>query len=233
MSSGGATVFFTAPVSGESPAVAEVFARVDNGLPPDAQHDLDLRAFEEEGLLRVRYRSQRFGQCDLPVGLCPKRSKVFFTTRQPLPEAMDSSENPHEYTLQGPEESGGKELCGYRRATQLCPIQLLVSNASCMSSPDGSRIYFTASGVLTRTPNSLGQEAEAGKSNMYLYERDAEYPGGRTVFCFALRRRHCRSRSSDRRWRQFFAGWSLCGLFKSDAAPHNRRFRRSVPQGVR
>jgi hypothetical protein len=49
-------------------------------------------------------------------------------------------------------------------------------------SPDGSCVYFTASGVLTTVPNSLGEVAKAGDSNVYLYERDAQYPSGRTVF---------------------------------------------------
>jgi hypothetical protein len=43
-------------------------------------------------------------------------------------------------------------------------------------------VLFYASGVLTKTPNILGQGAQAGESNLYLYERDAQYPNGRTVF---------------------------------------------------
>ncbi len=177
VSSGGATVFFTAPACGESPAVAEVFARVDNGLP-DA-HTISISEPSKKDC----------SECDTEANVLANAtfqwasaegSKVFFTTRQSL-LGDDSSENLYEYTLQGPEDPAGKVV-------RVSAGDSTVSNPTAgvervlYVSPDGSRIYFTASGVLTRTPNSLGQEAEAGKSNMYLYERDAEYPGGRTVF---------------------------------------------------
>jgi hypothetical protein len=53
-------------------------------------------------------------------------------------------------------------------------------------SGDGSHAYFVAKGVLTTTPNSLGRSAESGKQNLYLYERDTAYPGGRSVFIATL-----------------------------------------------
>jgi hypothetical protein len=49
-------------------------------------------------------------------------------------------------------------------------------------SGDGSRVYFIAEGQLTAKPNLQGQAAVAGKPNLYLWERDAKYPSGRTVF---------------------------------------------------
>jgi hypothetical protein len=49
-------------------------------------------------------------------------------------------------------------------------------------SGDGSHAYFVATGILTTSPNPVGARAEAGQPNLYLYERDAEYPAGRTVF---------------------------------------------------
>jgi hypothetical protein len=60
---------------------------------------------------------------------------------------------------------------------------------------DGSHVYFVATGVLTTSANSLGHSAEAGKPNLYMWERDAAYPAGRTVFVGALN-------SSDATWKR-------------------------------
>jgi WD40-like Beta Propeller Repeat len=53
-------------------------------------------------------------------------------------------------------------------------------------SPDGSRAYFVAQGVLTTTANPEGDVASAGQPNLYLYRRDAEHPGGHTAFIGTL-----------------------------------------------
>jgi len=53
-------------------------------------------------------------------------------------------------------------------------------------SGDGSHAYFIARGALTTSSNSLGQTAQAGDRNLYLYERDATHPEGRTVFVARL-----------------------------------------------
>jgi hypothetical protein len=55
------------------------------------------------------------------------------------------------------------------------------------ASADGSHVYFVASGILTKTPNGLGQEAQAGQENLYVYERDTQYPSGRTEFVLPWR----------------------------------------------
>jgi hypothetical protein len=52
-------------------------------------------------------------------------------------------------------------------------------------SADGSHVYFVAQGVLTERPNRQGQTAESGKENLYVYERDLEYPDGHTSFITA------------------------------------------------
>ena len=49
-------------------------------------------------------------------------------------------------------------------------------------SEDGSHVYFFARGVLTTNPNRYGQSAQPGANNLYLFERDAQYPSGHTVF---------------------------------------------------
>jgi hypothetical protein len=53
-------------------------------------------------------------------------------------------------------------------------------------SGDGSRIYFVANGRLTLSPNRLGQSAVANEPNLYMYQRGADDPAGRTVFIGTL-----------------------------------------------
>jgi hypothetical protein len=53
-------------------------------------------------------------------------------------------------------------------------------------SGDGSHVYFVAKGVLTGVANSQGQLARDGAENLYVFERDADYPTGRVAFIGAL-----------------------------------------------
>jgi hypothetical protein len=180
VSSNGGTVFFTATECGESPPVQELYARVDNGLP-DA-HTVEVSEPSKEAC----------PVCDTEAGVLADAtfqwasadgSKVFFTTSQPLLGA-DTSNNLYEYDLEGPAGTGASS----GKLVRVSAGDATVTNPTAevervlYVSPDGSHVYFTASGVLTRTPNGLGQEAEAGQSNLYLYERDSEYPDGHTVF---------------------------------------------------
>jgi hypothetical protein len=175
ISEDGSTVFFTALACGSSPLVQELYARVDNGT--SAAHtvaisepsEADCSACETAGGAR---------QPASAVGFSSDGSKAFFTTTQPL-LGGDSSENLYEYDFDG--EAGQRVVrVSGGDATVVDPVAGVERVVGL--SPDGSHVYFTASGVLTRTPNGLGQEAEAGQSNLYLYERDAQYPDGRTVF---------------------------------------------------
>ncbi len=176
----GGVVFFTAAACGASPAVAELFARVDNGQPSAETVAISEPSVEDCPL------------CDTEAGVLAGAtfqgasadgSKVFFTTSQPL-LGGDVSDNLYEYDFQAPVGPGDPS----GRVVRVSAGDSTVTNPTAgvervlYVSPDGSHVYFTASGVLTRTPNSIGQEAEAGRSNLYLYERDSEYPGGRTVF---------------------------------------------------
>ncbi len=180
VSSSGETVFFTPVVCGGSPPVEEVFARVDNGQP-DA-HTIAVSEPSHEDC----------PECDTETGVLANAvfqwasadgSKVFFTTSQPL-LGSDTSNNLYEYGAHAPVGVGGSS----GKVVRVSGGDGTVTNPTAgveevlYVSPDGSHVYFTASGVLTTTRNSLGQEAEAGQSNLYLYERDAEYPDGRTVF---------------------------------------------------
>jgi hypothetical protein len=74
------------------------------------------------------------------------------------------------------------------------------------TSGDGSHVYFVARGVLTTAPNGSGATAKVGDRNLYLYQRDAAYPAGRTVFIGALA-------SSDS------AVWTTSGAHRAIAVP--------------
>jgi NHL repeat len=54
------------------------------------------------------------------------------------------------------------------------------------TSADGSHVYFVADGVLTAAANAQGKSAEPGRFNLYVYERDASYPEGHTLFVTTL-----------------------------------------------
>jgi hypothetical protein len=180
VSANGDSVFFTAAACGQFPAVAEVFARVDSGLP-DAHTVAISEPSKEDCLL-----------CDTEAGVLEEAtfqgastdgSRAFFTTSQPL-LGSDTSNNLYEYDSQAPTglEKSSEKIIRISTGDSTVSNPTAAVERVLYVSPDGSRVFFSASGVLTERPNGLGQKPEIGKSNLYLYERDAEYPDGRTVF---------------------------------------------------
>jgi WD40 repeat protein len=53
-------------------------------------------------------------------------------------------------------------------------------------SPDGGHVFFVAKGALTTAKNKLGEGAQVGAENLYLYERDEAHPQGRLSFVARL-----------------------------------------------
>jgi hypothetical protein len=53
-------------------------------------------------------------------------------------------------------------------------------------SNDGSHVYFVARGVLSTVANERGVAARDGGENLYVFEHDAAYPGGRVRFIATL-----------------------------------------------
>jgi hypothetical protein len=172
VSADGSVIYFTALACGGSPAVSEIFARLDSG-----QADAHTVAISEPSV-------QDCAECDTQPGVLAGAtfiagsedgSKVFFTTTQPL-LGHDTSSNLYEYDsdLQAGHRivrvSGGG-------ATVSAHVEQVLH-----VSRDGSHVYFTAGGMLTEAPNSRGEKAQNGRSNLYLYERDAQYPAGRIAF---------------------------------------------------
>jgi hypothetical protein len=175
MSSDGEVVFFTAEACGSSPPVNELFARVDNGQP-DA-HTVAISEPSPEDCSACNTSAGRVGPA-IFEGASLDGSKVFFLTEQPL-LGGDRSMNLYEYDFDAP--AGGRIVRvsggGGTISDPVAEVEGVVQ-----SSEDGSHVYFVAHGVLTTTSNSQGQVAHRGANNLYVFERDAQYPAGRTAF---------------------------------------------------
>lgn len=113
-------------------------------------------------------------------------STVFFTSSEELTETAntggsDQGNDLYAYSLATgkltdltPENNTpGKKLCPNEE--EICEA---VEAIFLGSSPSGQLVYFTASSVLTAEPNSYGQAAKPGVSNLYLYNAAT----GRTTF---------------------------------------------------
>jgi hypothetical protein len=177
VSADGDTVFFTADECGSSPAAYELFARIDNGQP-DA-HTVAISEPSAEDCASCDTSGPEDGNFE---GASVDGTKVFFVTEQPL-LGGDRTKNIYEYDFSAPagerviRVSGGDSTVSDPTAE----VQGVVA-----TSEDGSHVYFVAHGVLTRTPDSRGQVAQAGADNLYVFERDAQYPAGRTAFIAEL-----------------------------------------------
>jgi hypothetical protein len=180
VSGDGSTVFFTAFACGSSPPVNELFARIGNGQP--GAHTV---AISEPSAADCAV-------CDTATGVLASAhfegastdgSKVFYTTAQPL-LGGDTSSNIYEYDFNSP--------AGQPKVVRVSGADATVSGPTAdvegvvRTSEDGSHVYFVARGILPTSANGQGQFAQAGANNLYVFERDAQYPGGRTAFIGGL-----------------------------------------------
>jgi hypothetical protein len=173
----GSRVFFTSYAC-EGP-VNEVYVRIDNGLV-----DAHTVAISEP-------TKEDCEQCDTTTklanamfeGASEDGSKAFFTSTQPL-LGGDDSHNIYEYDFGAP---AGHRIIRVSSgdSTVVDPVAGVVGEPVQISE-DGSHVYFVANGVLTMTPNGQGQSAQNGALNLYVFERDARYPAGRTMFIGVL-----------------------------------------------
>jgi hypothetical protein len=137
---------------------------------------------------------------DLYQGATLDRTKVFFTSpraltasdldpsAQPCSSAVGSSQGCDLYLYDSakPEAERLTQLSAGGTGDPTPGEGADVLSSITAISPDGSHVYFVAQGVLTTTANPSGQTAQAGQPNLYLYERDAAHPSGRTVFVGTL-----------------------------------------------
>jgi hypothetical protein len=167
ISADGSTVLFT--------CAGQVFARIDNG---------------EAGARTVAISEPSAGDCsacDTSAGvranagveaMSPDGSKVFFTTTQPL-LGGDTSANIYEYDFDAPQASAedpdGRLVHVSSGDWGLGGAQVQEAKVS----EDDSHVYFMATGKLEGVKNSQGKEAVEGVWNLYVYERDAQFPAGR------------------------------------------------------
>jgi hypothetical protein len=175
VSSDGEVVYFTARghsnpecVNPAAPEVSELYARV-GGFETVPISEPTARQCEQ---CKTTVRAPAaFG------GASQDGSKVFFMSEQELLPGA-SGPNLYEYdfgrsaaekVLRVSSGSSAPEVQGVARVSQ-----------------DGSHVYFVAKGVLTTGPNGRGGEPTAGAENLYLFERDAAFPGGHLVFIATL-----------------------------------------------
>ncbi len=213
VSADGNTVFFTAApktssCSGSGPPVAELFARIDNGLP--GAHTVAVSEPSKEDC----------AACDTEAGVLANAhfqgasedgSKVFFTTTQPL-LGGDTHDNIYEYDFDAP---AGERVVRVSRGDSTVSnptpdlVQMGGSGKSPLNSEDGSHVYFIATGVLTRVANTEGESAEAGANNLYVFERDVQFPAGHIAFVARLSARDVSGETSGNE-------------FAADATPNGR-----------
>jgi hypothetical protein len=109
-------------------------------------------------------------------------SKVFFTSTQKLMEgASEGSNNLYEYDYDNPGSEWAQKLVLVSSGSTAPAAQGVVRIAE-----DGSHVYFVAQGNLTHTQNSRGEAPAENAGNLYVFERDASAPQGRTTFIATL-----------------------------------------------
>ena len=176
ISEDGSVVFFTATgadhnaCGGVQPAVNELFARIDEDRTV---------AISEPSAADCPSCAEGVPADAVFQGASADGSKVFFATTQPL-LGHDASENLYEYDFDPPagEPKVVRVSAGDGSVSEPTAEVQGVMNIS----QDGSHVYFFAKGVLTTAGNAVGEHAQPGGENFYVWERDAEYPDGRTVF---------------------------------------------------
>jgi hypothetical protein len=131
-------------------------------------------------------------------------SKAFFTSTQQLTDSASEDSDSSDTAGQGGTREcrraagvNGCNLYEYDSANPVGHNLLAVSvcevsgceprvQGAMAISRDGSHVYFVAKGVLTGRANDRGLVAQDGAHNLYVFERDASYPGGRVSFIATL-----------------------------------------------
>lgn len=175
----GRTIFFTARCGVSTKD--ELYARVDNGEPGARTVDISEPSKEDCTACDTEATVAKAGIFE---GASEDGSKVFFVTEQPLLEGA-TGWNLYEYDFDAP---------AGERVTRVPAGELLIEPPDGLPyrpliSEDGSHVYFISASVLTATPNGVAETAEAGGLNVYVHERDASYPAGRTEFVARLSER--------------------------------------------
>ena len=180
VSADGVVVYFTALACEGKPELNELYARVggehavaisEPALPGGAAGECAGSepchgATDKEGVFQ---------------GASENGERVFFLSEQPLVSgAPAEGVKLYEERLEGARVAEVTDVSN-QGAGGVNPNVLGVARVS----EDGSHVYFVAKGALTGK-NGEGKEPEAGKNNLYVFERDAQSPGGHTAFIATL-----------------------------------------------
>jgi len=185
ISSDGSKAFFTAWGAGVSgcvnplraPPVDELFARVDGTRTVAISEPAPADCSACQTAIPARADFQ---------GASLDGSRVLFLTTQGLlPADTDTSTDLYMYDFNAP---AGQKIIQVSAGGHgdVTPSTGADVQGVVRISQDGSHVYFVATGVLTTDPNQQGQVAHAGQDNLYVYERDAAFPAGRTGFVATL-----------------------------------------------
>jgi DNA-binding beta-propeller fold protein YncE len=188
VSASGETVFFTASATGcepDEPAEPEqLYARISRAKTLDLSEPVLPAGGSCTGVC-AQYRNEEGGHHRLPGvfdGASEDGSKVFFETEQPLLNGDEDEGN----DLYMAEIEGAGQSAAISRLVQVSHDPNAVQSAEVQGvariSEDGSHVYFVAKGVLTGEANGLGQTAELGEDNLYVYDTGAQ----RTSFVATL-----------------------------------------------
>jgi hypothetical protein len=173
VSEDGSRVFFTALAAGcggSGPPVNELFARTDGS---------ETAAISEPTVEDCQSCDTSAPANAVFQGASADGSKVFLTTTQSLLGA-DTSNNLYEYDFAPP--TGRSKVIRVSAGDGSVPVAAAEVAGVVRISEDGSHVYFVAHGVLTTTTAAEGEGAQEGADNLYVFERDAQYPAGRTAF---------------------------------------------------
>ncbi len=188
ISASGARVFFTAIGSDDEecgasqPPVDELLAREEGSSGAGERRTVAISEPAHEDCSACIAAPPGGVQDAIFQGASRDGSEVFFTSAQKLlPEAGEGTMNLYEYDFQAP---AGEKLMLVSSGISSGTVAEVQGVARV--SEDGSHVYFVATGVLDPAANSIGAVAVPGQDNLYVYERDSQFPGGRASFVATL-----------------------------------------------
>jgi hypothetical protein len=128
---------------------------------------------------------------DLYLGASQEGSRVYFSTSRQLADSdKDTTADLYLYDESQPAVQGNvaSSLTQVSAGDDASPTLGEDSGFLGLAdfSGDGSHAYFVATGILTDTLSPTGVAAQEGQPNLYLYERDADFPSGHTTFVASL-----------------------------------------------
>lgn len=145
-------------------------------------------------------------------------SRVFFTDTQRLTKDAGEAGKPDLYECQIVEPAA----CSLTDLTPSSGESANVQGEVLGASEDGSRVYFVADGVLSKTPNATGESATPGRPNLYVRR------AGKTAFIAALSAEDSHDWTDFRKmpvrvaphgeWLEFMSQLSLTGYDNRDVS---------------